>query len=92
MIVVQLEVLRSSKGFLYNDHQRIGQTSFAAFDNRDGNADFSQGSLILRRGHELDKINGFRWGILADRKAIAAAYSIRNGASASLNRWEGEEA
>ena len=49
LIVVQLEVLRSRKGLLNDNHHRIGQTDLAALDNRDGDADLGQGSLVLRR-------------------------------------------
>ena len=92
LIVVELEVFRSCETLLNSDHVGIGQTNFTTLDDRDTTTAGGNPLLLFSSGQVFDEVNGFRRGILADGKAIAAAHSIRQGTSATLDRREGEHA
>lgn len=92
LIVVQLEVCRSRKILLDGDHIGVGQARFAAFDHGDGYTRCGELRLCGRAGQELDEVNRFRWGILANCESIATTYHIGSSTNPAFDGREIEQA
>ncbi len=62
---------------LLNGYQQgIGQAAFSSLDHRYDGPGAGHDGLVSHAGQELDKIDRFRWGILAEHIAVASAQGV----------------
>src|SRR6266508_2153664 len=91
LIIVQLEVVRGSKGLLDLEHIGIRQALLGAFNHRDARSICRDNRLVIHAGQVFDKVNGFRFSILANCKAVATTDHVRPFTSTPLDSREAEQ-